>query len=344
MIDFVWPQARVEIIKNILLPYIAFMIYYMLYLVVLKDLNLKQQTEPAFYEFMTDVFFLADLLFKFVLFLGCFYFAQQDFLQIKSSRSNSISLWAYANVLPLILMIAIMLYDTFIDSESPQVERAFFSLASFFIWIRIVHLMKLFEQSNFLLRLAGSILYNLRYLLVFLGIFILGCGVVFYFLTVEDFNSPFDGIEYIFLLFSGVWSPEDFSNGYLDVLLVVIQFITIFFFWTLLINVAANTVNHDKAIDENLSYQNKCAMVGLYAYLLNVRPFRDQKCKYLAIATVEEKKAKKVNEKKQQAKLLKNFEKKLRALDSKVEKSFKDIMDRLDVIAEAKQPRSASKN
>jgi len=33
---------------------------------------------------------------------------------------------------------------------------------------------------------------------------------------------------------------------------------------------------------------------------------------------------------------MKNFEKKLKGLDQKVEKSFKDIMDRLDLIAEAK--------
>jgi len=232
-------------VQQIFLPYLGFMTYYMLYLVVLKDLNMKQQTDPTFYEFMTDIFFVADLLFKFVLFLGCFYFAQQDFLQIRSSN-NAISIWAYANVLPLILMIFIMLYDTFIDSESPGVERAFFSMASFFIWIRIVHLMKLFEQSSFLLRLAGKILFNLRYLLIFMAIFILGCGVTFYFLTIDNFNTPFEGIEYIFLLFSGSWAPEDFNNTYLDVLLVVVQFISIFFFTTLIISVSVHSYTTDK--------------------------------------------------------------------------------------------------
>jgi hypothetical protein len=64
------------IVRNIFLPYLGFMVYYMLYLVVLKRLNVKQTTDPTFYKFMTDVFFVADLLFKFVLFLGCFYFAQ----------------------------------------------------------------------------------------------------------------------------------------------------------------------------------------------------------------------------------------------------------------------------
>lgn len=64
------------------------------------------------------MFTVYDILFKFILFLGCFYFLYQDFLQIKTLPNNSIVLWTYANVIPLVLMMVIIVYDTVIDSEA----------------------------------------------------------------------------------------------------------------------------------------------------------------------------------------------------------------------------------
>jgi hypothetical protein len=39
-IDFTWPYSRQLIVKNLFLPYLAFILYYMIYLVVLKKLNI----------------------------------------------------------------------------------------------------------------------------------------------------------------------------------------------------------------------------------------------------------------------------------------------------------------
>lgn len=38
-IDFLWPKSRNQIVYNIFLPYLAFVFYYMVYLMVLKRLN-----------------------------------------------------------------------------------------------------------------------------------------------------------------------------------------------------------------------------------------------------------------------------------------------------------------
>jgi hypothetical protein len=58
------------------------------------------------------MFSLYDILFKFILFLGCFYFLFQDFQQMKSLPSNQIVLWSYANVVPLCFMIFVVVWDT----------------------------------------------------------------------------------------------------------------------------------------------------------------------------------------------------------------------------------------
>jgi len=47
-------------------------------------------------------------------------------------------------MIPLVLMGFIVIYDTFVDSDTAYMEKTFYSLSAFFIWIRIVHLMKCF--------------------------------------------------------------------------------------------------------------------------------------------------------------------------------------------------------
>jgi hypothetical protein len=73
-VDFMWPIAKGHIIKSVFLPYLAFIGYYLLYLVVLKSLTVVSSADPQFYEFTSGMFNLYDKMFKFVLFLGCFYF------------------------------------------------------------------------------------------------------------------------------------------------------------------------------------------------------------------------------------------------------------------------------
>ena len=69
-----WPIAKDRIIKNVFLPYLAFILYYLLYVVVLKKLNIVSQNDAQFFELTSNVFALYDIMFKGILFLGCAYF------------------------------------------------------------------------------------------------------------------------------------------------------------------------------------------------------------------------------------------------------------------------------
>lgn len=73
-IDFVWPIAQEKIIRCVFLPYLAFTMYFMLYLVVIKRLEDIKLEDKQFYEFTAGMFAIYDIMFKSVLFLGCFYF------------------------------------------------------------------------------------------------------------------------------------------------------------------------------------------------------------------------------------------------------------------------------
>lgn len=139
-----WPHSRRLIITNLFLPYLAFILYYMVYLIVLKKLTITSETDPTFFDFTAGMFTVFDTLFKVILFLGCFYFFYQDFLQIKTFTNNPIVLWSYANIFPLMLIIFIIVYDLFIDSNNSDLEKTFYSASSFFVWIRVIHLLKVF--------------------------------------------------------------------------------------------------------------------------------------------------------------------------------------------------------
>ncbi len=80
-------------------------------------------------------------------------------------------------------MLTIIFYNAFIDSNSPRVETAFYSAAVFFIWIRVVHLLKVFSHTAYLLRMGSAILFHMRYLICFILISLLAFGFTFYFLT-----------------------------------------------------------------------------------------------------------------------------------------------------------------
>jgi hypothetical protein len=193
------------------------------------------------------MFVIYDLLFKLILFLGCFYFFYQDFLQIKGFTNNSIVLWSYANIMPLIIMIFIIVYDTFVDSDSPQLEKTFYSASAFFIWIRVVHLLKCFKHTAYLLRMGSEIIYRMRYLICFIVISLLAFGFTFYFLNDYASVTPSQGVAEMFLVLVGNYDSSEFNNVYLSILFVMVSCFNFFFIFTMI--VALSVVSFNKESD-----------------------------------------------------------------------------------------------
>ena len=78
-IDYMWPIAQQRIIKSVFLPYLVFTTFFLLYMMILKRLSvLSEGADKQFYEFAESMFSLYDVMFKFVIFLGAFYFITHD--------------------------------------------------------------------------------------------------------------------------------------------------------------------------------------------------------------------------------------------------------------------------
>jgi hypothetical protein len=198
----------------------AFIFYYLTYLVMVKKLSVTQQQDPTFFRYTAGMFNVFDLLFKIILFLGCFYFFYQDFLQIQNLPNNSIAIWSYANIIPLILIIFIIVYDLILNANT-QFEEFFYSASSFFIWIRVIHMMKVFPQTSYLLRMGTEVLYRMRYLICFIIVSLLAFGFTYYFVADPDSinhfqtDSPAHSVGYMFEVLIGQYDVSSFNNTYL---------------------------------------------------------------------------------------------------------------------------------
>ncbi len=113
-----------------------------------------------------------------------------------------------------------------------------------------------------------------------------------------------------------------------------------FFIFTLLVSLAVVSLGSSGAtggVWSNEAYEDKAALIGLYAYLLEAKAIRVPSSSYLMIATVTEGRKKKLAHQESQvggnnddsnvvqAKLMKSLDRKIANLTQKVEKQLKDI-------------------
>lgn len=168
-------------------------------------------------------------------------------------------LWSYANIVPLILIIFIIVYDTILQS-SAGFETLFYSASAFFIWIRVIHLLKVFPQTSYLLRMGGETLYRMRYLISFIIVSLLAFGFTYYFVADRDplnhnqTDSPAHAVGYMFEVLLGQYDISSFNNIYLQILLVLVSFFNFFFIFTMVVAISVISFSKDSDIYSNEAY------------------------------------------------------------------------------------------
>ncbi len=155
---------------------------------------------------------------------------------------------SYINLTPMVTIIFIIVYDTFIKPDDFFMMRGFFSVSAFLVWLRVIHLMKLFDSTAYMLRLAGNILFRMRYLIFFIMVVILGFGFTYSFLNHDDEFGALDGFEFIFNVLLGFYEPEDFSGIYQYALYLVLVMMNYFFMLTLIIALSVTALGEDNSM------------------------------------------------------------------------------------------------
>jgi len=168
-----------------------------------------------------EIFNIYDIMFKFILFIGCLYFIFEDLQQMKSLGGNQIVIWSYANLFPLAIMMFVVTWDIFFRGDSKSginetsaLQKTLYSTTAFLVWTRVVHLLKLFTHTSYLLRLATEILYRIRWLIAFIVISLLSFGFVFYYVDDNKTSEPIDGLRQMFHVLLGRYDINQFANTY----------------------------------------------------------------------------------------------------------------------------------
>lgn len=273
-------------------------------------------------------------------------------------------LWTYTNSVPLIVMMFVILWDTFYLSSdlsenhrNSGLQKILYSTTAFFIWLRVVHLLKCFTHTSYLLRMATEILYRIRWLIAFVIISLISFGFTFYFVDdgkgeVDDNGqtiiNPEDGVRQMFYVLLGRYDIQTFENVYQWILLVIVSCFNAFFFFTLLVSLSvisfSKSGGDNGGVWSNEAYQDKASLIGLYSYLLEEKAVREPSKAYLLIATLTDNNRKRAkgditasqiggginsDPRIAQAKMMKSIDRRLNTLSSKVERALREIQEKV---------------
>ena len=204
------------------------------------------------------------------------------------STTHPIVFQAYQNIIPMSTIIFIVAYEAAVDENDFILMETFYSISAFLVWTRVIHLLRLFNPTAYLLRLAGGILFRMRYLIFFILISLFAFGYTYSFLKGDDEFGAIDGFVFMFDVILGFYSPSDFSGLFKTILYVMVVFVNYFFIITLIIAISVNGLSGDNAMDGNQSYQDRCALMSLYSYLLTDKEIRQATDNYVLLATSTE--------------------------------------------------------
>ncbi len=186
-------------------------------------------------------------------------------------------------------------WDIFFKSDSSNngtsaLQKTLYSTTAFLVWTRVIHLLKIFTHTSYLLRLATDILFKIRWLIAFIVISLLSFGFVFYYVDDSMNTQPIDGVKQIFHVLLGQYDINAFANTYQTILLVIIASFNAFFIFTILVQLSVGSFTNGDGSNgggvwSNEAYLDKASIMGLYAYLIAEMPIRRSFNQYLTIAT-----------------------------------------------------------
>ena len=148
-------------------------------------------------------------------------------------------------------IIFIIIWDIFVKHDDFMMMQTFYSISAFLVWTRILHLLRLFNPTAYMLRLAGGILFKMRYLLFFMIISMFAFGYTYSFLKADDDFGAIDGFLFMFDVLLGFYSPSDFSGLFPGILYVMVLYVNYFFIVTLIIAISVNGLSGDNEMDGN---------------------------------------------------------------------------------------------
>lgn len=181
LLEYQWPAIRYAIIRNLMIPYLLFLIafnYYSLY-----------QFEAEYADPHNLAQKVNGWVVKLVLGLLSIYFLMNEYVQLKNETSALkyfMSFWNYIDVTPIIFVMAAIILSLIPDEEDLTIirwQRYLNAIASFFIWFKFLYFFRVFRLYGHLIKTITEVIVDVEVFLVILILANLAFSGTFYILS-----------------------------------------------------------------------------------------------------------------------------------------------------------------
>jgi hypothetical protein len=212
-----------------------------------------------------------------IVILSC-YFLKNELKQIYIDKLYYFfSIWNYIDIIPPLASFAIVLvfHTDLHPGTYSTTEAVLNSIAVFFIWMKGLYFMRIFDSFSYLIRMIVNVISDMKTFLIVLFITIIAFADAFFSLS-EANKEPFvsglmDSIVFVYRMSLGDW--EWGETGDVAVPLAVSLFLLCTLFnmivmFNLLIAIISETFANVNQFADEAGYQEKAALIAENSYLI----------------------------------------------------------------------------
>lgn len=183
ILEYQWPAIRRAIFKDLLLPYIVFLLAFNYYAIFQFEAQQKHQDDALIK--------LEGYVVRVLLIILCIHFFRNEMIQLKNETLYKYlsNLWNYIDVIPLLFVIAAISLSFAVSLKDNSYlgyvkwERYLNAFASFFIWFKFLYFFRIFRNFGHLIQTIIEVLIDMRVFLVILFCSILAFSGTYFILA-----------------------------------------------------------------------------------------------------------------------------------------------------------------
>lgn len=196
-----------------MLPYLGFFSNYLIFVFYILDADNHWDGEGSTDDSVPAWFYVLERFWNVLLIIYSLYFLHQEKEQLKKQQwSYFTDVWNYADFVPPIIIILIILVDFFVkDTEEHEGVMKFRysmqAVASFGMWIKVFYFLRIFRQTGFFVNMLLKVMKSSRtfFLLYILILCAFGCS---FFIMAPNGRGFFYNLNYSYLLGLGEFDME----------------------------------------------------------------------------------------------------------------------------------------
>ncbi|CDW86317.1 wd-40 repeat protein [Stylonychia lemnae] len=184
LINIQWTIARKQTVKYLCIPFLFYLCVFCFYSNYLNTKIGKKNLE-------TEDFRLICFSIILLLMISTFFLINESSQVFKQGKNYFYSFWNYSDLSPPILVTIVMIFHILEvcipDFESPIIIMTIHSFASMLVWFKFIYLLRIFQQTGYLINMLTKVAWDMRIFMLILLIFYLSFTEAF--LRITEFGG-----------------------------------------------------------------------------------------------------------------------------------------------------------